>query len=65
MEKDRLVKPIAISPFVIPIITAHLVDVLGNINCSLTDYEKSLLNRYSRGRIHAEARRIARKLDAE
>lgn len=65
MNSENLVRASAISPFTSAVISNHLVDVLGNINCSLTDYEKSLLNRYSRGRIHAEARRIARKLDAE
>ena len=65
MNIEKLAKPTAISPFVIPVITAHLVDLLANVDCSLTDYEKMLLGRYSRGRIHGAARRIARRLDAE
>ena len=65
MNSEELVRPTAISPFTSAIIERHIVDVLANVQCSLSDYEKMLLGRYSRGRIHAEARRIARKLDAE
>ena len=65
MNTEKLVRPTAISPFTSAIIERHIVDILGNIECGLSEYEQLLLNRYSRGRIHAEARRIARKLDAE
>ena len=65
MNTEKLVRPTAISPFTSAIIERHIVDVLANVQCSLSDYEKMLLGRYSRGRIHAEARRIARRMDAE
>jgi len=65
MNTEKLVRPTAISPFTIAIIELHPVDILAGVECSLSSYEKMMLHRYSRGRIHGEARRIARRMDAE